>query len=189
MEAIRIKWLDDAIWEYEATLAQCTALTAFRRMAFNAFDHPVPIRKPILVATAPCEQHLLQTAMASEALAEVGFDATCDHPETVEQLEELVRGICPSVVVLCLSGLFRRDERVQELESTVVRARRASEGGPLSFAVLGRSFSDDAAGPGIKGAECTCRSTHGLLRRVCAMDHAANRPKRVLPNSSTLFNS
>ncbi len=181
MECIRVGWLSDDVAEYEATIAHCTALTAFRRVAIAAFHHPIPMRNSALVATPPCEPHLLQTAMASEVFAEVGFATTCDHPETADELDHLIRSTAPRLVVLCMSGLFQRDERLTELAATVLRARSAAGQHPTTLAVLGRSFSDCLDGPHMEGTACACRSAPALVRHLYAIDPSATGLTQQLP--------
>ena len=183
MECIRVRWLQDEIADYDATIAHCTALTAFRRIGAAAFHHPPPMRNTVLVATPPCEAHLLQTAMAGESFAEAGFATTCDPPTTVDELEHLIRCTSPRNVVLCMSGLFRRNDRFSELEDTVVRARNAAGQQPLTLAVLGRSFSDHFDGPQIEGTACSCRSAPALLHHLSSTESSATGLTRQVPVS------
>ncbi|MEM8552305.1 MAG: BLUF domain-containing protein [Pseudomonadota bacterium] len=167
----RHKWRQDEITEVDVTIAICTALTAFRSLPFHDVPHRAPAKTPVLVATTPGEQHLLQTAVACEALEEEGYAASCDHFETVDELETSVREHAAPLVILCQSGVFRRDERLAALTSALSRARHAGCARAVEVAVLGRSFSDQDGGPCIDGAAFTCRSTSGLVRRLAKFDN------------------
>jgi hypothetical protein len=172
-------WRADLIAEHDTTIATGTLLLAFRRVALRRFHHPWPTRGQVLVATAPGEPHLLQSAMAEECLLEAGFDAGAMHPATVDDMQAAVAGAAPRCLVITTSTVQRRDERMKALAAVLpgLRCGPRTTIGLLGFGVKA------AGGSSLVGNAGFCTETvDRLLRAVSQLTPSAT-------GSATAFRS
>lgn len=94
----------------------------------------------VLVATQPGEVHSLSATIDAEVLWHDGWDTHCEHPESDEELDDMVAGSWFDALDLSLSTAFRHEDWLPRMAKTIARARKASRNPSLAVVVGGRVF-------------------------------------------------
>jgi hypothetical protein len=94
----------------------------------------------VLVATLPGEPHVLGAALAGDAFRRAGCRVQAQFPPSDTALAACLDEAWFDVLVLCLSDVFGRLERLGAMAATVARAREASRNPAIRILVGGRAF-------------------------------------------------
>ncbi len=135
-------WSEDDCSEVDVSLGMNQMQMAVRRgplalvpVAFHGSPMPA-----VLVATQPGEVHSLSATIDAEVLWHDGWDTHCEHPESDEELDDMVAGSWFDALDLSLSTAFRHEDWLPRMAKTIARARKASRNPSLAVVVGGRVF-------------------------------------------------
>jgi methanogenic corrinoid protein MtbC1 len=139
-------WSNDDCTELDVSLGMNQLQMAVRRrnialvpIAFHGSPMPA-----VLVATQPGEIHSLTATLDAEVLWHDGWDTHCEHPETDDELNEMVATHWFDALDLSLSAAFRHEDWLPRMAKTIAQARKASRNPSLVVVVGGRVFHEQA---------------------------------------------
>jgi methanogenic corrinoid protein MtbC1 len=137
-------WSNDDCSEVDVSLGLNQMQMAVHRtklalvpVAFHGSPMPA-----VLVATQPGEVHSLSATIDAEVLWHDGWDTHCEHPESDEELDQMVAGSWFDALDLSLSTAFRHEDWLPRMAKTIARARKASRNPSLAVVVGGRMFHE-----------------------------------------------
>jgi methanogenic corrinoid protein MtbC1 len=135
-------WSNDDCSEVDVSLGLNQMQMAVRRgplalVPVGFHGSPMPA---VLVATQPGEIHSLTATLDAEVLWHDGWDTHCEHPESDEELDDMVAESWFDALDLSLSTAFRHDDWLPRMTRTIARARKASRNPSLAVVVGGRVF-------------------------------------------------
>jgi hypothetical protein len=134
-------WAEDACTDFDVTLGLCRLQSLVRQLGRTLQQvGKSPVRRRVLLATQPGEQHMLALALSSEYFWRADWDVTLAFPKSNDELTGLLSGQHFDVLDLSLSTSFRRDHWLQRMSDSVQDARGASRNRRLVVLVCGRVF-------------------------------------------------
>lgn len=147
-------WMDDRLQGVELVLGQGRLQLLVRHVAGQrSSTHPGP-GGLALVAPAPGEQHLAGASFAAAALDAAGWDVHFAFPRDDAELCATLREHDYGLLHLAQSAVFSRQDRIDELASTIRQVRQTVGRPSLQILVSGRAFAEQ---PGL----CTVVGANG----------------------------
>lgn len=176
------RWADDTCSEFDITLGLCCLGRVIRLLgsaSTGIASGPAAWSPSVLVAALPGEPHALGPVLHAEALCQEGFNPRVEHPVDDEALFRLLAAESLDGLILSLSAVFAREDRLPRVAATIARARAASRNPALTVIVSGRAVADGLGDPTrALGADAASRSVAGiadLLRSTLATMPATAR--------------
>jgi blue light- and temperature-responsive anti-repressor len=163
-------WLADECCELDLTIGLSMLQMAAHAVRYaNTANCIRASRYSILLATAPCEAHMLGTSLLADQFTDAGWQVDMAFPANEQELVNQINAQHPDAIDIGLSDALPRYDSLADLRKTVELSRQASGNHPAVISVGGRLFAEAVATAGSVGADNARKTIAGASVRVAEL--------------------